>query len=48
MPGIVVHRSTRLAEAVHPSLLPSRTRIEETLLDLAQQATTFDAAFGAV
>jgi putative AbiEi antitoxin of type IV toxin-antitoxin system/uncharacterized protein DUF559 len=48
IPGIVVHRSTRLAEAVHPSLLPPRTRIEETLLDLAQQATSFDAALAAV
>jgi very-short-patch-repair endonuclease len=48
MTGVVVHRSTRLGEAVHPSLLPPRTRIEETLLDLAQQASTFDAAFGAV
>jgi len=48
IPGVVVHRSARLAAATHPSLLPPRTRIEETLLDLAQQAATFDAAFGAV
>jgi very-short-patch-repair endonuclease len=47
IPGVVIHRSTRLADAIHPSLLPPRTRIEETLLDLAQQATTFDAAFSA-
>jgi very-short-patch-repair endonuclease len=45
MEGVVVHRSTRLAEARHPSLLPPRTRIEETVLDLVTQAATFDAAF---
>jgi len=43
--GIVVHRSTRLDEARHPSLLPPRTRIEETVLDLVVQAATFDPAF---
>jgi hypothetical protein len=43
--GIVVHRSTRLEVARHPSLLPPRTRIEETVLDLVVQAATFDAAF---
>ncbi len=43
--GMVVHRSARLAEARHPSLLPPRTRIEETVLDLVAQAATFDAAF---
>lgn len=48
IPGLVIHRSTRLAQARHPTLLPPRTRIEETALDLAQQAVTFDAAFNAV
>ena len=43
--GMVVHRSARLAEARHPSLLPPRTRIDETVLDLVAQAATFDAAF---
>jgi very-short-patch-repair endonuclease len=46
--GAVIHRSTRLAEATHPSLLPPRTRIEETVLDLAGQDRTFDAAFNPV
>jgi very-short-patch-repair endonuclease len=46
LPGIVIHRSTRIRETTHPSLLPPRTRIEETVLDLVQQATRFDAAFG--
>lgn len=44
-PGVVIHRSGRIHEAVHPSLQPSRTRIEETVLDLAEMATTFDRAF---
>lgn len=46
--GVVIHRSSRLEEAVHPSLQPPRTRIEETVLDLVELATTFDAAFGVV
>jgi hypothetical protein len=44
--GVVIHHSNRLAYAVHPSLQPPRTRIEETVLDLVEAATTFDAAFG--
>jgi very-short-patch-repair endonuclease len=47
-PGLVTHRSGRIGEAVHPALTPPRTRIEETVLDLAAQAETFDAAFGIV
>jgi hypothetical protein len=46
--GIVAYRSGRLAVAVHPSLRPPRTRIEETVLDLVAVAETFDAAFGVV
>ena len=46
--GVVIHHSNRLAYAVHPSLQPPRTRIEETVLDLVANATTFDAAFGLV
>ncbi len=47
IPGLVIHRSARLAQARHPALLPPRTRIEETVLDLAHQALTFDTAFNA-
>jgi len=47
-PGVVIHRSSRIHEAVHPSLQPSRTRIEETVLDLAELATNFEGAFGLV
>jgi hypothetical protein len=43
--GIRVHRSSRIDVARHPSLLPPRTRIEETVVDLTQTARTFDDAF---
>ncbi|HEY3903386.1 MAG TPA: hypothetical protein VGM14_05760 [Streptosporangiaceae bacterium] len=42
--GLVLHRSVRLAEAIHPSLEPPRVRLEETVLDLVDRATSFDAA----
>lgn len=44
--GMTVHRSNRIEAARHPMLLPPRTRVEETVLDLTQTAGTFDAAFG--
>ena len=44
--GVVIHRSNRVADAVHPALLPPRTRIEETVLDLVDRSDTFSAAFG--
>jgi very-short-patch-repair endonuclease len=45
IPGVVVHRSRRIAVAAHPSLVPPQTILEETVLDLAQQSATFDDAF---
>ena len=44
--GLAVHRSGRVAESAHPSLLPPRTRVEETVLDLTELAGSFDAACG--
>jgi hypothetical protein len=44
IPGVVVHRSKRVDVARHPGLQPPRTRIEETVLDLAHSAATFDEA----
>ena len=44
--GLVIYRSDRGAAARHPTRLPPRTRIEETVLDLTQAAPTFDDAFG--
>lgn len=46
VPGIVMHRSSRLDLARHPVRTPPRTKVEETALDLAQAASTFDDAFG--
>jgi hypothetical protein len=44
-PGLVIHRSGRLLQARHPTRLPPRTRLEETVLDLAAKARTADDAF---
>jgi predicted transcriptional regulator of viral defense system len=45
IPGLVIHRSSRIRTARHPALTPPRTRIEETTLDLAQAAPDLDDAF---
>jgi predicted transcriptional regulator of viral defense system len=46
IPGIVVRRSSRIGAAAHPVLTPPRTRLEETVLDLAGLAATLDDACG--
>src|SRR5262249_53165623 len=46
IPGVLVHRSTRAALAVHPVATPPRTRVEETVLDLADLAAKLDEAVG--
>jgi hypothetical protein len=46
LPPIVSYRSLRLDAARHPARTPPRTRIEETVVDLVNVSTTFDAAFG--
>ena len=46
IPGVVVHRLDRAAAARHPVLLPPRTRVEDTVLDLAATSETPDDAFG--
>jgi hypothetical protein len=43
-PGIVLHYSGRLPQTRHPVLLPPRTRIEETILELAHAAGSLEAA----
>jgi len=45
-PGIVIHYSARARLAMHPARLPPQTRIEETVLDLANAARTLDDACG--
>jgi predicted transcriptional regulator of viral defense system len=44
MPGAVIHLSARIDGACHPSRLPRQTRVEETVLDLADQASDPDRA----
>ena len=46
IPGVSIHRAERVRDARHPALLPPRTRIEETVLDLAMTAGSIDEAFG--
>lgn len=45
-PGMVIHRADRSPRARHPALLPPRTRIEETVLDLITTARSADEVFG--
>ncbi len=44
--GVVLHYSGRLDEARHPARTPPRTRVEETVLDLAVAAGSLDDALG--
>jgi very-short-patch-repair endonuclease len=44
--GVVLHYSRRARAACHPALAPPRTRVEETVLDLAQAAATPEDALG--
>jgi predicted transcriptional regulator of viral defense system len=46
VPGVVIHRSGRTAQAAHPSATPPRTRAEETILDLVDAARSLDEAVG--
>ncbi len=45
VPGVAIHRSRSSGGARHPVLLPPRTRIEETVLDLVDSARSFDEAY---
>jgi hypothetical protein len=44
--GIVMHLSQRAAIAGHPTALPPRTKVEETVLDLTQSASNAEDACG--
>jgi hypothetical protein len=44
LPGALVHRSSRIAEARHPARQPPRTTVEETVVDLTQTAPDLDTA----
>ena len=45
VPAIAVHQSARLDITRHPARTPPRTRLEETVLDLAQTSASFDEVF---
>lgn len=44
--GAIIHLAGRLDRARHPAMLPPRTRVEETVIDLTQAAASFDDALG--
>ncbi|MGH3398515.1 MAG: hypothetical protein ACRDPO_27885 [Streptosporangiaceae bacterium] len=46
IPGVVLHRSDRAAQMLHPARTPPQTRVEETVLDLVSVARTVDDAYG--
>jgi very-short-patch-repair endonuclease len=46
VPGIVLHNSVRIESACHPTRLPPRTRIEETVVDLTQVSRNLEEALG--
>jgi hypothetical protein len=41
IPGVVVHRSRVIEATTHPVLMPPRTRVEDTVLDLIESAPSF-------
>jgi hypothetical protein len=45
-PGMVLHLSGRANQVIHPSGLPPRTRLEETVIDLCRATGDLDAAVG--
>jgi len=45
IPGVVIHRSDSILRTMHPAMLPPCTRVEDTVLDLIQVASTFDDAY---
>jgi len=45
IPGMVIHRSDAILRTRHPAMLPPCTRVEDTVLDLIQDAPAFDDAY---
>jgi Transcriptional regulator, AbiEi antitoxin len=45
IPVVVIHRSTLLYRTRHPVMSPPCTRVEDTVLDLIEAATSFDEAY---
>jgi very-short-patch-repair endonuclease len=46
IPGVVIHRSVNLERTRHPLSSVPITRVEETVLDLVEQAADFEEKFG--
>lgn len=42
VPGLVIHRTSRFLQVADPGFRPPRTQIDETILDLAERAASFD------
>lgn len=45
IPGVVIHRSRLLDQAIHPAMSPPCTRVEHTVLDLIEASATFEQAY---
>jgi hypothetical protein len=45
VPGIVIHRSISVELARHPAMTPPCTRVEHTVLDLIEMASSFEEAY---
>jgi very-short-patch-repair endonuclease len=45
IPGIVIHRSDSISHTRHPAMSIPCTRVEDTVLDLIQDAGTFEEAY---
>jgi hypothetical protein len=45
VPGMIVHRSDAILRTRHPAMQPPCTRVEDTVLDLIEAASTFDDAY---
>jgi hypothetical protein len=45
IPGVILHRSNYAPGAMHPTMTPPCTRIEDTVLDLVAASDTFDEAY---
>ncbi len=45
IPGVVIHRTRYLEQAIHPMMSPPCTRVEYTVFDLIEAAATFEEAY---
>ncbi|MBN1172757.1 MAG: DUF559 domain-containing protein [Micromonosporaceae bacterium] len=45
-PGLTIHRSSTVDQARHPTRVPPQTRVEDTVIDLSQRASSINQAVG--